>query len=264
MNFSWKNSGSATFAESKIKAPLPSGIATVAVMTGFLVFFVWVGMLDVTASETAAGLDGARLRWLHSLMPVPVSAGTFDAWLRTQAPVYEAATKVLIDIMSIAFMSCMGLGVATATLVSQSMGRREPGEAERFGWTAAKIAALFTGLYGLSAAAFPDTFMGLFSHDQEVIEVGRWPLRMLGAGTWMIGIGMVLAQALFGAGNTRFVMKVEITLHFVCLIPLSYFFGIVLGWKLVGIWLAGLLYILFLALTMTLKFRSGTWKNIQI
>ena len=41
---------------------------------------------------------------------------------------------------------------------------------------------------------------------------------------------LVLTQALFGAGNTKFVMFVEFGLHFFCLVPLAYLFGIVLGW----------------------------------
>jgi Na+-driven multidrug efflux pump len=75
---------------------------------------------------------------------------------------------------------------------------------------------------------------------------------------------MILTQALFGAGNTRFVMIVELILHFTCLVPLAWLFGITLHFGLIGIWAAGVIYVLLLAGIMTLKFRSGDWKKIAI
>ena len=252
-------------ARSVVRISLPSGVATVFVMTGFLLFFKWVGLLDARTTEDGSqGLEAVRFRWLEAIQPFGLSRDGFQALLRTQAPVFEAATKVMIDILSISFMSCMGLGVATATLVSQNLGRKQPEEAEQFAWTAVKLAAWFTGIMGLIALVFPDQFMGLFTHDSEVVEAGRLPLRMVGAVESLLGFGMVLAQALFGAGNTRFVMKVEITLHTVCLVPLSYFLGITLNLKLAGIWLAAIIYMVALAAIMTWKFRSGTWKQIKI
>jgi len=38
----------------------------------------------------------------------------------------------------------------------------------------------------------------------------------------IIAVGMILTQALFGAGNSRYVMLVELFLHFTCLVPLAY------------------------------------------
>jgi len=248
-----------------VRLSLPSGVATVFVMTGFLLFFKWVGILDQRmAEEGRQGLDAARVRWMSAVVPYGLSHDSFLELLRAQAPVYGAATKVIIDILSISFMSCMGLGTATATLVSQNLGRRLPEEAAAFAWTAVKIAVLFTGLAGLVSVVFPEAFMRLFTHDHEVIEAGRLPLQIVGAGEFMLGVGMVLAQALFGAGATRFVMVAEIVLHGVCLVPLSWLLGIALDFKLVGIWVSALVYIVGLGAVMTWKFKSGDWKHIRI
>ena len=258
-NFDWGTIGRI------LKLSVPSGVATVFVMSGFLLFFKWVGMLDQQMSADAgAGLEAVRVRWFYSVVPYGISHGAFLNLLKEQAPVFAAATKVIIDILSISFMTCMGLGTATATLVSQNLGRGLPEEAEKFAWTAVKIGAWFTGLLGVVAIMFPDFYMGLFTHDHEVVEAGRLPLRILGGAEFLLGFGMVLAQALFGAGNSRFVMVAEITLHGVCLVPLSYFLGITLDLKLVGIFLAAVIYIAGLALVMMLKFRTGSWKHIKI
>jgi Na+-driven multidrug efflux pump len=75
---------------------------------------------------------------------------------------------------------------------------------------------------------------------------------------------MILTQALFGAGNTRFVMLVELCLHFCCLVPFAWLLGVELHLGLVGIWSAALAYVVLLTTAMVLKFRSGDWKSIKV
>ncbi len=262
--FRWSNLDPRV-AASVLRLSIPSGVATVFVMTGFLLFFKWVGILDAAAAQDFRRGDASSIGgWLHAVLPFSVSREAFFDLLESRPPVYEAATKVIIDILSLSFLTCMGLGVATATLVSQNLGRDRPDEAESYGWTSVRIAAWFAGALGLFAILAPDAFMGLFSHDPEVIEAGRAPLRVIASGEVLLGFGLVLAQALFGAGATRFVMKVEILLHTLCLVPLSYVLGVALDFKLVGLWSSALLYIVALASVMTWKFRGGSWKRIRI
>ena len=258
-NFNWG------ITKSIVKLSVPSGLATVAVMTGFLLFFKIVGLLDAaTMGETGNAIENARIPWLYSVLPFGMSQESFIEVLHTRPPILEAATKVLIDILSISFMSCMGLGIATATLVSQNLGRRQPDEAARYAWTAVRLGIVFTGLMGIIALVFPDAFLGLFTQDQEVVEAGRTPLRIMGVAEFVMGMALVLTQALFGAGNTKFVLFTELTLHFLCLVPLSYILGITAGLGISGVFLAVATYVVLLATTMAWKFRSGSWKHIQL
>jgi len=258
-NFNWGSIGDI------LKLSLPSGVATVFVMTGFLLFFKWVGMLD--AAEAAAplqALDSAHMAWFAALSGMGLDASAFQMMVPVHPPVNEAATKVIIDILFLSIMACTGLGVATATLVSQNMGRRMPEEAEKFGWASVAVGAWFAGILGLVALIWPDACMGIFTQDPEVVEAGRIPLRIVAGGEFAIGFALVLAQALFGAGASRYVMKVEIVLHVGVLVPLSYVLAIPAGLKLNGIFIAALTYIVLLAIAMTIKFRSGSWKSIRI
>ena len=75
---------------------------------------------------------------------------------------------------------------------------------------------------------------------------------------------MILTQALFGAGNPRFVMFVELALHFGMLLPLAYLLGVVLDLGLLGVWSSAAVYVFALTAIVALKFRSGTWKAINI
>ena len=246
---------------SILRLSLPSGVATVVVMTGFLLFFKWVGMIDQKVS--GEGLT-SFVPYMHGLLPFAVSQEAFHNFLATRQPIFEAATKVIIDLLSISFMPCIGLGVATATLVSQSLGAKQPKEAERFGWTAVRLAVIFTAILAFFKLLLPDVAMRIFTHDPEVIDCGRAPLRLIASGEWLMAFALVFAQALFGAGATRYVMKVELVMHTLCLVPLSYVLGLVLDLKLLGIWASALIYLLGLAIAMTAKFAGGDWKKIVI
>lgn len=263
--FRWSNLDGHVMARIA-RLSVPSGVATAVLMIGILVAYHWVGLLDQQAGTEAArtGLAGVRLDWLRAVSPFGADKDAFLSIVTSQAPVNAAATKVIFDILFLSIMACMGLGIATATLVSQNMGRGHPDEAEKYAWTSVRMAALFTGLVGVLMAVFPDQAMGIFSHDEEVLEVGRMPMRIVGGLGFAVGFGLVLAQALFGAGANRFVMWVEIVLHFLCLVPLSWFLALPMGLGLSGIFIAAGVYIAALAALMTWKFKSGTWKKIRI
>ncbi len=104
----------------------------------------------------------------------------------------------------------------------------------------------------------------LVTESHAVYHAALLPMRMMGLATPLIAVGMILTQALFGAGNTRFVMIVELVLHFCCLVPLAWLLGITFHFGLVGIWSAALVYVLLLTSVMVWKFRSGDWKTIQL
>ena len=80
----------------------------------------------------------------------------------------------------------------------------------------------------------------------------------------LIAMALVLTQALFGAGATRYVMVVEFLLHGLCLAPMAYLFAFVLDLGFLGVWLSGTLYVFLLALAMSVKFWRGSWTKIQV
>lgn len=251
-----------------VRLSVPSGLATVFVMSGFGIFLKIVGMLDSRASlDALAGIPVYAENAVAALQSVTMIPAVSDPYLHValnRPPVFTAATKVIMDILSISFMTMIAFGTATATLVGQSLGERKPDLAERFGWESAKIGSYLMCITGAFAILIPDVLIGLFNPDPQVIDAGRNALRLMGIGEVFVAIGMVFAQALFGAGNSKFVMWAEMVLHFVCLIPLSYLFGIVLDWGLVGVWGAALLYIVLLAIVMAWKFSRGEWKHIHL
>jgi Na+-driven multidrug efflux pump len=124
------------------------------------------------------------------------------------------------------------------------------------------------GIFGvvgfLEGIVFPEQILNLLSNSPAVRQAALMPLQMMGIFTPMIAVGMILTQALFGAGNSLFVMVVELILHFTCLVPLAWLLGITLGFGLVGVWSAAATYVLLLTVVMVYKFAKGDWQAIKI
>jgi len=226
---------SASILSRLIRLSVPSGIASTVVMTGFLLFRQIVKVFDEQL----------------------VANGGVEA-------VNGAATTIIIEVLSVSFFSCLAFGIATATLVSQHLGAQNPKGAERYGWSSVKIGVLVFGCVGALEMIFPDFCIRLFNESPEVIRLGIPSMRLMGACGPLIAAGMILTQALFGAGNTRFVMFVELTLHFCVLLPVAYILGVVFQLGLIGVWSAAALYAFLLTVVMGWKFLEGSWKSINI
>jgi multidrug resistance protein, MATE family len=227
---------------SILRLSIPSAVATVAVMTGFALFSMIVSRLDT----------------IHAAALVPAGSSGPEA-------VNGAATTVIVGILKLTFTACLAFGTSTATLVSQSLGQGDGDRAARFGWASVRLGLVIFGIVGfVEGVLFPHQILSFVSASDAVRDAAMTPLRMMGVMTPIIAVGMILSQALFGAGNTIFVMVVELILHFTCLVPLAWVLGITLDLGLVGIWTAGLIYIALLAGTMTAKFARGDWKMIKI
>jgi len=106
--------------------------------------------------------------------------------------------------------------------------------------------------------------MSIINPNPAVIAVGKSSLQLMGTSSLFIALGMILAQALFGAGMTRYVMWVEGGLHVVCLVPLSYCMGLVWDMGLVGVWFSAALYIFLLSMAMAWKFWRGGWQDVEL
>lgn len=224
-----------------LKLSIPSSVATIAVMSGFLLFSLIVGRLDAAAGVAKVVVKGRELS------------------------INAAATTGIVGVLKLTFTACLAFGTSTATLVSQSLGAKKPEQAKMFGWSSIKLGVLIFAIVGLcEGVLFTTPILEMVSEQVEVRAAAELPMRVMGLCTPLIAVGMILSQALFGAGNSKFVMVVELVLHFTCLVPLAWLLGITFQFGLIGIWSAAVVYIVGLAAVMSWKFARGDWMEIKL
>ena len=175
-----------------------------------------------------------------------------------------ATTELLFTIMHASFMPALGVGQACSTLVSKYMGENKINKSEASIKESIRLAEYIMGVMGLSFILFPKYYLFIFTDDPEILRMGIFGLRMIGAVQFLDAIGFVLWFALSGAGNTLFPAVVESFLTWIIIVLGSYVFGVVLGLGFKALWLLFPVYMGLFAGIMVWKVRKGDWKNIQI
>ena len=148
-----------------------------------------------------------------------------------------ATTELLFTIMHASFMPALGVGQACSTLVSKYMGENKINKSEASIKESIRLAEYIMGVMGLSFILFPKYYLFIFTDDPEILRMGIFGLRMIGAVQFLDAIGFVLWFALSGAGNTLFPAVVESCLTWGVIVLGSYVFGVVLGLGFKALWL---------------------------
>jgi MATE family multidrug resistance protein len=186
-------------------------------------------------------------------------------WIVGQVGTRElAAANVLTNVMLLAILPGMGLGLAAASLVGQALGRKDPVDAARWGWEVVRLSVVILALIGLPMLLVPDVILSVFIHDSSTLELARWPLRITGATIAVEGVALVLQGALMGAGDSRRVMVVSIVLQWLLLLPVAWAVGPFGGFGLLGIWLAMTGHQIAQAVGFAVLWHRGRWRSIQI
>jgi MATE family multidrug resistance protein len=172
----------------------------------------------------------------------------------------QAAANVIgLTIIRASFMPGFGFSTAAQTLVGQYLGARDVASARRSGWNSTWITLGYMGGMGLLFLLFRETLVGFFTDDPEVIRVGS-RLLLWGA-AFQIGDGLqlVIAGALRGAGDTRFVMWTALAGSWAVFAPLTFWLMIVRGMGAEAGWLAVNVWVAALVVPLIVRFRGDAW-----
>ncbi len=175
-----------------------------------------------------------------------------------------AAYTIALRLIEFAFLPAWGLGNACATLVGQNLGAGRPDRAEKSVWRASRYNAISMSILGLVSVALAPQIVGLFSTEPEVVRFGTSCLRILGVGYPMYAVGMIIIQAMNGAGDTY----TPSVLNFICFwmlqIPLAYWLAAPMDFGPNGVFLSIVIAESALTILGVLVFRRGKWKTRQV
>lgn len=202
-----------------------------------------------------------RLSGPNGIQQMFIAGGyTVLFWILGQVGTQTAsAAHVLINVVLVAFLPGMGLGMAAASLVGQALGKEDRVQARRWGWDVVKVGVVLLLVLGLPMWLAPAQLLGLFLHDQATIALAMPPLRLVGLTIWADGIGLILLQAMVGAGDSKRPMLISVGMQWGLFLPLAYTLGPVMGHGLFAIWTAQMGYRALQALLFIHLWRRGDW-----
>ena len=175
-----------------------------------------------------------------------------------------AAYTIALRMMEFVFLPAWGLGNAAATLVGQNLGAHQPERAEASAWKAARYNAIFMSATGVFLLVFAETVTGLFTNEPDVLRWGTRCLQILSIGFPLYAVGMVVVQALNGAGDT----KTPAAMNFICFwmlqIPLAWWLATRAALGPNGAFIAITIAESVLTLIAVYWFRKGAWKQQSV
>ncbi len=175
-----------------------------------------------------------------------------------------AAANVVMNVMLVAILPGLGLGIAGASLVGQALGRGAPDDARQWGWDVVKVGVAVMLTLGAPMLLLPELVLAPFLTEAATVAVARPALQVVGATIFMDGIGMVLMMCLQGAGATRTSAVVAGACQWGIGLPLAWLVGPVLGLGLGAVWASQAAYRTVQAVIFVGIWRRGGWAEAQV
>ena len=226
-----------------------------------------------------------KIRWAHFKLDWPIiktltevswpaivqffmASGSWIILTRLVAEIggKDASAGYQIAMRNVIFfiLPAWGLSNAAATLVGQNLGALKPERAEKSVFLTTQYNAIFMSLIVILFVIFPGPIISIFTNQPDVHRHAVEALRIIGSGYIFYGIGMVMIQALNGAGDTKTPTWINFFGFWLMQIPLAYFLAKGLNMGLIGVFLAIPIAETFIALAAWYFFKKGKWKEVKI
>ena len=228
------------------------------------------------ATQRAFRFRGATMRTLVRFgtpagveMLLSVAAfNLFVQFLYSSGTGVAAAVTIAFNWDIVAFIPMLGMSFATTSLVGQFVGARDFVLARRAAYLSLRVAWVYSGtmvvVFLTSAGALVRTFASGFpGNTAEISRLAVVLIRLASIYTLADSAQLVFAGALRGAGDTRWVMRVSVGLHWVfsgVAIVMIRFLRI----SPVAAWTAFIIFIVLLGISMFLRFRGNRWMDIRM
>ena len=178
----------------------------------------------------------------------------------------DASAGYQVAIRNVVFfiLPAWGLSNAAATLVGQNLGAKQPERAERSVLLTMKYNAIFMAGVMLLFLLLASPIISIFTTDPEVHRFGVLSLQIIGSGYIFYGIGMVMIQALNGAGDTKIPTWINFIGFWLFQIPLGYLLAKTFGLGPLGAFIAIPVAESAIALAAWYYFKKGKWKEVKV
>ena len=182
----------------------------------------------------------------------------------TGGDVASAGYQTALRIIMFFILPAWGLSNAAATLVGQNLGAKHPQRAEDSVFKTAKYNVVFMAIVTLLFLVFPEFIVSFFTSDYDVKRYAVQAMRIISAGYIFYGIGMVMANAFNGAGDTKTPTWINLFGFWAFQIPLAYFLAVVLKMGPLGVFIAIPVAETSIAIAAYILFKSGKWKTVSV
>ena len=175
-----------------------------------------------------------------------------------------AAINVLLTFHITAILPAFGIALAATTLVGNALGRGDTEDAAKWGWNCSMLTFIYGVILSILLIPLANPILAVFLTNPETRQLAHLPMILWAMMIAFDTMGMVLMNALIGAGDTRRSMWISLFWQWAFFLPLAFLAGPVFGFGLLGVWIVNGIYRVGQALNCAYQWKSRKWAQIQI
>jgi putative MATE family efflux protein len=172
---------------------------------------------------------------------------------------YGAYGIGLRGVESFSFALLLGLGAATATVVSHAVGAGDLVRARRAGHVGAAVGAVTMLITGAMLLFFGRRLVGIYSDDPGLIDIAVSYVTVMAFCQIPQGLETVYSDAMAGAGSTLRTVLISLPGN-ALRIPLAWYLAVNRNLGLAGVWYAILISAMLKGMAITALYWSGRWE----
>lgn len=175
-----------------------------------------------------------------------------------------AGYMVAIRLIMFFLLPAWGMSNAAATLVGQNLGAKEPKRAEQSVWKVARYTMVFMFVVSLLFYFCSPQIVAFMNADTTARYFAVQVLRTVSLGYIFYGLGMVMTNALNGAGDTKTPTLINIAGFWFFQIPVAYLLTGYFKLGPQGVFIAIVSAEVVITILSTIIFTRGKWKKVQV
>ena len=188
--------------------------------------------------------------------------------MHSYGPDTAAAATIAFNWDAVAFVPMLGLGVATTTIIGQHIGAKDYDGAQRSVYLILRIALIYSALMIALFVGFAGSLTLIFSSgfedaDGQIGRMAATMLRLLALYTIANSSKLVLSGALRAAGDTAWVMRVAIALHWAMAVATIVLVRVAHAHQYVA-WSTLIIMNNAVGIVTFHRFRSGKWRKMAL
>ncbi len=178
---------------------------------------------------------------------------------------HQLATNAAWQYLRIAFLPCMGLGMALSSIVGRSIGAGNPQQAIRMTRIVVAMMSIYMIALSLLFVTFREALIAFFCDDAEVVRIGSAVMICAAVFQLFDALGITYDSALRAAGDTLVPSMVFVVSHWLIVIGGGYLAAELfpeLG--SVGPWIAASFLIVGTGLWLWWRWHRRGWMKIDV
>lgn len=171
----------------------------------------------------------------------------------------STAMGLVFRLDTMALFVAMGWGTAAQTFVGQNLGAEKEDRAKKSGWITSVYDVVSNVLLVLAVYAYGEGFLRVFDPEQGPVAIALQYLHVVAPTYVALGIGIVLGNAMAGAGATRTTFAIDALVILAVQTPLCIVVAVLMGGSLRAIFQCVAVTNVVSAIAYGVVYARGKW-----